>query len=74
MGRIRLVTDSDPLLELGKSTDLPAFHFLIFSCGAGVHPASEFLPGVLYPRVSCFLTRVFLFVFQTVSLCIPGWL
>lgn len=51
MGQIHLVTGSDPLLELGKSTDLPACHFLILSCGAGVHPASEFLSGVLCPWV-----------------------
>lgn len=50
-GSVHLVTGSDPLLELGKSTDLPACHFLILSCGAGVHPASEFLSGVLCPWV-----------------------
>lgn len=44
MGQIHPVAGSDTLLELAQSTDLPACHFLMFSCGAGA-------PGVLCPWV-----------------------
>lgn len=51
MGQIHPVAGSDPLLELAQSTDLPACHFLMFSCGAGAPSSLEFLPGVLCPWV-----------------------